>query len=49
MGDNLDLEQRLKELKLKKRELILAGKGTEDIDRLINLLEERLRQEVDIR
>lgn len=44
MGKNIDLEQRIKELKLEKRELLLAGKNTDSIDKVIESLEEQLKE-----
>ena len=39
------LENQLKELKLQKRNLLLAGKDTEEIDILIKEIEERIKNE----
>lgn len=40
-----ELEQELVELKLKKRELILAGKNTDKVDEKIKQIEEHIKQE----
>lgn len=44
MGKKYDLEQRIIQLKLEKRELLLAGKATVKIDGLIKEVEEELRE-----
>lgn len=38
-----ELEQRLVDLKLEKRKLVLAGKNTNTIDELIKEIEEKLK------
>ena len=43
MGKKCDLEQRIIELKLEKRELLLAGKNVNKIDELIKEVEEEIR------
>lgn len=40
-----DLEEQLVELKLKKRNLILAGKNTEKVDDMIKTIECEIKQE----
>lgn len=43
MGKNCVLEQRIIELKLEKRELLLAGKNVNKIDELIKEVEDKLK------
>lgn len=42
MGKKCELEQRIIELKLEKRELLLAGKNIKKIDELIKEVEEEI-------
>lgn len=44
MNDISYLEHEIKELKLTKRSLLLAGKDTKDIDKRIELLEKEVRE-----
>lgn len=44
MSKRDDLGQRLVDLKLEKRELVLAGKNTNTIDELIKEIEEKLKE-----
>jgi len=44
MNDISYLESEIKELKLTKRNLLLAGKDTKDIDKKIELLEKEARE-----
>lgn len=44
MGKNDNLEQRMIELKLEKRELLLAGKNINKIDELIKQVEEEIKE-----
>jgi ribosomal protein L30/L7E len=39
-----ELEEQLVELKLKKRNLILAGKNTEQVDDMIKVVEDEIKQ-----
>lgn len=48
MTDIQDLEQKLKELKLEKRELLLAGKKTTNIDEKIKTIEYNLKESYSI-
>ncbi|MGL5354390.1 MAG: hypothetical protein ACRDA5_13905 [Clostridium sp.] len=43
MGNKCGLEQRIIQLKLEKRELLLAGKNTNKIDELIKEVEEEIK------
>lgn len=43
VGKKCDLEQRMLELKLEKRELLLAGKNINKIDELIREVEEEIK------
>ncbi|MBB6625602.1 hypothetical protein [Clostridium gasigenes] len=43
MGNKSGLEQRIIELKLEKRELLLAGKNINKIDELIKEVEEEIK------
>lgn len=43
MGKRDDLEQKLVDLKLEKRKLVLAGKNTNTLDELIKEVEEKLK------
>ena len=43
MGKKCELEQRIIELKLEKRELLLAGKNINKIDELIKAVEEEIK------
>ncbi len=43
VGKKCDLEQRIIELKLEKRELLLAGKNINKIDELIKEVEEEIK------
>lgn len=43
MGKKYDLEQRIIELKLEKRELLLAGKNINKIDELIKEVEKEIK------
>ena len=45
MEKELDLKERLLELRLEKRELVLAGKNTVKVDQLIRDIEVKLKQE----
>ena len=40
-----ELEEQLVELKLKKRNLILAGKNTEQLDHMIKIVEDNIKEE----
>ncbi len=42
MVDLEELQDKLVELKLKKRRFILANKDTKEVDQLINLIEEQI-------
>lgn len=44
MGEQLDLKEKLLELRLEKRELVLAGKSTFRLDQTIKEIEEKLKQ-----
>ena len=44
MGKRDDLEQKLVDLKLEKRKLVLAGKNTITLDELIKEIEEKLKE-----
>ena len=44
MDTELTLEDRLKELKLRKRAFVLEGKSTEEIDYKIRLVEQELKE-----
>ena len=44
MGKRDDLEQKLVDLKLEKRKLVLAGKNTNTLDELIKEIEEKLKE-----
>lgn len=46
MERNLDLEQKLVQLKLEKRDLVLAGKNTSRIDEEIRLVQIELDKEL---
>lgn len=43
MNDKLNLEEKLKDLKLTKRTFVLEGKDTEEIDCKIKLIEEEIK------
>lgn len=43
MGKRDDLEQKLVDLKLEKRKLVLSGKNTNTLDELIKEIEEKLK------
>lgn len=43
MNDKLNLEEKLKDLKLTKRTFVLEGKNTEEIDCKIKLIEEEIK------
>lgn len=44
MGKRDDLEQKLVDLKLEKRKLVLSGKNTNTLDELIKEIEEKLKE-----
>ncbi len=44
MSKKADLEQKLVDLKLEKRKLVLAGKNTNTLDELIKEIEEKLKE-----
>lgn len=44
VGEELTLKERLIELRLEKRELVLAGKSTEKVDQIIKSIEEELKE-----
>ena len=44
MSKKADLEQKLVDLKLEKRKLVLAGKNTNTLDELIKEIEDKLRE-----
>lgn len=42
MGKEIELQKRIIELKLEKRDLVLAGKSTDQIDEKIKIVEKEL-------
>lgn len=44
MSKKADLEQKLVDLKLEKRKLVLAGKNTNTLDELIKEIEDKLKE-----
>jgi hypothetical protein len=44
MGKKDELEQKLTDLKLEKRELVLAGKNTNRVDELIKEVEDEIKE-----
>ncbi|MDV4152688.1 hypothetical protein R0131_17815 [Clostridium sp. AL.422] len=44
MGKKDDLEQKIVDLKLEKRKLVLAGKNTNTLDELIREIEEEIKK-----
>ncbi|GAB6168555.1 hypothetical protein JCM1393_10150 [Clostridium carnis] len=48
MGKKDELEEKIINLKLEKRELILAGKNTNKIDDLIKKVEEELKEFLEV-
>lgn len=44
MSKKADLEQKLIDLKLEKRKLVLAGKNTNTLDELIKEIEDKLKE-----
>lgn len=44
MEKEIDLKKRILELRLEKRELVLAGKNTFKVDQIIKIIEEQLKE-----
>lgn len=48
MGNKSELEQEMIVLKLEKRELLLSGKNTEKVDRLMKDLEKKIEEGLEV-
>ena len=47
MNKKNELHEKITELKLRKRQLVLAGKSTTKIDEVINLIQEKTKDDIE--